>query len=147
MFLPQVVFTLLSSFLPIRFVLMLLSAVLPRGRQKVKQEKSVVPYGQSALLLGILCKEVKCSVGFCHGSATPLMEGSPLGLHSSPLGYCWSREDVTSSDWSKVGVTIRLLESLITCNDSTGRLKQNIQWTTRSLERMLLLPSGKSIFS
>lgn len=43
-------FYLFLSFLPTRFALMPLSAVLPRGRQKVKQEKVVFPYGMSALL-------------------------------------------------------------------------------------------------
>lgn len=60
-----------------------LSAVLPRGRQKVKQEKTVFPYGISALSCRVFCARRSCSVGFCHGSAAPLMEGSPLGLHSS----------------------------------------------------------------
>lgn len=77
---------LFFSFLPTRFALMPLFAVLPRGRQKVKQEKAVFPYGMSAVSCRVLCKESKSSAEFCHGSATPLMEGSPLGLHSSHSG-------------------------------------------------------------
>lgn len=40
---------LFFSFLPTRFALMPLSAVLPRGGQEVKQEKAVFLYGMSAL--------------------------------------------------------------------------------------------------
>lgn len=57
----------------------------------MKQEKSCfLMRSVSTLLQSLLCKESKCSVVFWHGSAAPLMEGSPLGPHSS---HQWSIDE------------------------------------------------------
>lgn len=133
---------LFFSFLPTRFALMPLSAVLPRGRQKVKQEKAVFPYGISALSCRAFCaRRSSVELGVVMALLHHWWRGLLWVCTHHTVGYCWSR-GVTSFDCSKVAVTIRVSESLITCNDSTGRLKQKIQWTTKSLERVLLLPSG-----
>lgn len=56
---------LFFSFLPTRFGLMPLSAVLPRGRQKVKQEKAVFLYGMSAVSCRVFCaRSPRVQLGF-----------------------------------------------------------------------------------